>query len=95
MSKTVMLRSGPGVLDDIRAAIAESEIPEEERVLLCSPRLFHWIINKVGMLPPEKMRRQLGAEMISVGYLETRRILVTDRETARKIAPASDQAGQA
>lgn len=95
MSRTVMLRSGPGVLDDIRAAIAESEIPEEERVMLCSPTLMAWIVRRVGALPPEEMRRQLGAELLGVGYLETRRILVTDRETARKIAPASDQAGQA
>ena len=84
-SKTVILRSGPGVLDDIRAEIDESEIPEGERVLLCSPTLMAWIGRRLGMLPEAEMRRQLGADMIGLGYLEDRKILVTSRETARRI----------
>ena len=83
-SKTVILER-EGIAEQIRAAIAESEIPEGERVLLCSMRLFQWIINRVGILPPEEMRRQLGADMIGLGYLEDRKILVTSRETARRI----------
>lgn len=85
MSKTVMLRSGPGVLDDIRDAIAESGIPEEERVLLCSPALTAWIFRRLGMPPETEMRQALGADLIGVGYLEDRKVLVTDRETAQKI----------
>lgn len=84
-SKTVILRSGPGVLDDIRAEIAESGIPENERVLLCSPALMAWIYRRLGMLPEEEMQRQIGADMIGLGYLEDRKILITSRETARRI----------
>lgn len=47
--------SGPGVLDDIRAEIAESGIPENERVLLCSPALMAWIYRRLGMMPEEEM----------------------------------------
>lgn len=73
------------MLDDIRDAIAESGIPEEERALLCSPALEAWIFRRLGMPPEAEMRQQLGADLISVGYLEDRKIIVTDRETARKI----------
>ena len=73
------------MLDDIRAEIAESEIPEGERVLLCSPALMAWICRRLGMLPEEEMQRQIGADMIGLGYLEDRKILITSRETARWI----------
>ena len=85
LSRTVMLRSGPGVLDDIRDTIEESGIPEEERVLLCSPALMAWIFRRLGIPPEAEMRQALGADLIGVGYLEDRKIIVTDRETARKI----------
>lgn len=83
-SKTVILER-EGIAEQIRAAIAESEIPEGERVLLCSPALMAWIVRRLGMLPEAEMRRQLGADMIGLGYLEDRKILVTSRETARRI----------
>ena len=83
-SKTVILER-EGIAEQIRAAIAESEIPEGERVLLCSPALMAWIVRRLGMLPEAGMRRQLGADMIGLGYLEDRKILVTSRETARRI----------
>ena len=83
-SKTVILER-EGIEEQIRAAIAESEIPEGERVLLCSPALMAWIGRRLGMLPEAEMRRQLGADMIGLGYLEDRKILVTSRETARWI----------
>ena len=83
-SKTVILER-EGIAEQIRAAIAESEIPEGERVLLCSPALMAWISRRLGMLPEAEMRRQLGADMIGLGYLEDRKILVTSRETARWI----------
>ncbi|MDY6444184.1 MAG: hypothetical protein SPK76_04050 [Bacteroidales bacterium] len=83
-SKTVILER-EGIAEQIRAAIAESEIPEGERVLLCSPALMAWIVRRLGMLPEAEMRRQLGADMIGLGYLEDRKILVTSRETARWI----------
>ena len=83
-SKTVILER-EGITEQIRAAIAESEIPEGERVLLCSPALMAWIVRRLGMLPEAEMRRQLGADMIGLGYLEDRKILVTSRETARRI----------
>ena len=94
MSKTVMLER-EGVLDQIRRETAESGIPEEERVVMCSMRLFQWIVERVGVPSPGNMRKQLGADLIGVGYLEDRKVIVTDRETAQKIAPASVQAGQA
>lgn len=83
-SKTVILER-EGIAEQIRAAIAESEIPEGERVLLCSPALMAWIVRRLGMLPEAEMRRQLGADMIGLGYLEDRKVLVTSRETARWI----------
>ena len=83
-SKTVILER-EGIAEQIRAAIAESGIPEGERVLLCSPALMAWIVRRLGMLPEAEMRRQLGADMIGLGYLEDRKILVTSRETARRI----------
>ena len=83
-SKTVILER-EGIEEQIRAAIAESEIPEGERVLLCSPALMAWIVRRLGMLPEAEMRRQLGADMIGLGYLEDRKVLVTSRETARWI----------
>ena len=83
-SKTVILER-EGIAEQIRAAIAESEIPEGERVLLCSPALMAWIGRRFGMLPEAEMRRQLGADMIGLGYLEDRKILVTSREAARWI----------
>ena len=83
-SKTVILER-EGIAEQIRAAIAESEIPEGERVLLCSPALMAWIVRRLGMLPEAEMRRQLGADMIGLGYLEDRKVLVTSRETARRI----------
>lgn len=83
-SKTVILER-EGITEQIRAAIAESEIPEGERVLLCSPALMAWIVRRLGMLPEAEMRQQLGADMIGLGYLEDRKILVTSRETARRI----------
>lgn len=83
-SKTVILER-EGIEEQIRAAIAESEIPEGERVLLCSPALMAWIVRRLGMLPEAEMRRQLGADMIGLGYLEDRKILVTSRETAQRI----------
>lgn len=84
-SKTVILKSGPGVLGFIQDAIAESGIPEDERVLLCSPALMAWIYRRLGMLPEAEMRRKLGADMIGLGYLEDRKIIITSRETARRI----------
>lgn len=83
-SKTVILER-EGIEEQIRAAIAESEIPEGERVLLCSPALMAWIVRRLGMLPEAEMRQQLGADMIGLGYLEDRKVLVTSRETARWI----------
>lgn len=83
-SKTVILER-EGIAEQIRAVIAESDIPEGERVLLCSPALMAWIDRRLGMLPEAEMRRQLGADMIGLGYLEDRKILVTSRETARWI----------
>lgn len=83
-SKTVILER-EGITEQIRAAIAESEIPEGERVLLCSPALMAWIVRRLGMLPEAEMRQQLGADMIGLGYLEDRKVLVTSRETARWI----------
>ena len=85
LSKTVILKSGPGVLGFIQAAIAESGIPEEERVLLCSPALASWIFRRLWMPPKAEMRRQLGADVVGLGYLEDRKIIVTSRETARRI----------
>lgn len=73
------------MLGFIRDAIAESGIPEDERVLLCSPALASWIYRRLGMLPEEEMQRQIGADMIGLGYLEDRKILITSRETARRI----------
>ena len=84
MSKTVMLER-EGVLEQIRRETAESEIPVEERVLLCSPAIMAWIIRRLGMLPEAEMRQALGADLIGLGYLEDRKIIITDRETARKI----------
>lgn len=83
-SKTVILER-EGIAEQIRAAIAESGIPEGERVLLCSPALMAWIVRRLGMLPEAEMRQQLGADMIGLGYLEDRKVLVTSRETARWI----------
>lgn len=73
------------MLGFIRDAIAESGIPEDERVLLCSPALASWIFRRIGMPPETEMRQQLGADMIGLGYLEDRKILITSRETARRI----------
>lgn len=94
MSKTVMLER-EGVMEQIRRAIAESGIPEEERVLLCSPRLGGWINHALGIQGPAELSRELGAQLATVAYLEDRKIIVTDRESARKIAPESVQAGRA
>lgn len=92
MSKTVMLER-EGVLDQIRRETAESEIPVEECAVLCSMRLFQWIVERVGVPSPGNMRKQLGADLlIGVGYLEDRKVIVTDRETARKITSSSVQA---
>lgn len=92
LSKTVILER-EGVLEQIRNMATESEIPVEERAVLCSMRLFQWIVERVGVPTPGNMRKQLGADLlIGVGYLEDRKVIVTDRETARKIAPASVQA---
>lgn len=92
LSKTVMLER-EGVLEQIRSMAAESEIPVEERAVMCSMRIFRWIVERVGAPTPGNMRKQLGADvLIGVGYLEDRKVIVTDRETARKIAPASVQA---
>ena len=91
-SKTVILER-EGVLDQIRSMAAESEIPVEERAVLCSMRLFQWIVERVGIPTPGNMRKLLGADvLIGVAYLEDRKVIVTDRETARKIAPESVQA---
>lgn len=91
MSKTVILER-EGVMDQIRRETAESGIPVEERVMLCSMRLFFWLTERKGAPTREELRRALGAEIIGLGYLEDRKIVVTDRETARKITPASVQA---
>lgn len=92
MSKTLMLER-EGVLDQIRRETAESGIPVEERTVLCSMRLFQWIVERVGVPSPGIMRKQLGADvLIGVGYMEDRKVIITDRETARKIAPESVQA---
>ena len=94
MSKTLMLER-EGVLEQIRRETAESGIPVEERAVMCSMRLFQWIVERVGVPTPGNMRKQLGADLIGVGYLEDRKVIVTDRETAQKIAPASVQAWRA
>ena len=92
MSKTLMLER-EGVLKQIRRETAESGIPVEERAVLCSMRLFQWIVEQVGVPSPGIMRKQLGADvLIGVGYLEDRKVIVTDRETARKITSSSVQA---
>ena len=83
-SKTVFLER-EDVPGQIRRAVEESEIPEGERVLLCSPALASWIFRKLWMPPKAEMRRQLGADVVGLGYLEDRKIIVTDRETARRI----------
>ena len=82
MSKTVTLRSGPELMDDIRAAIAENDAAE--KVLCCSPKLARYIIRQIGTQPQE-IRKQLGADLLILGYLEDRRIIVTDAETAQKL----------
>jgi len=84
-SKTLILER-EGIAEQIRAAIAGSGIPEEERVLLCSPRLLGYL--RYNSEDPEGRQaggRLFGAMPQSVGYLEDRKIIVTDRETARRI----------
>ena len=81
-SKTVILER-EGVMEQIRRAIDESEIPEEERVLLCSQRLGGWITHALGVRGPAGFDRELGAQLLPLVYLEDRKIIVTDRETAR------------
>ena len=83
-SKTVILER-EGVMEQIRRAVEESEIPEGERVLLCSPRLGGWITNALGIRGPAELYRELGAQMLPLVYLEDRKIIVTSRETARRI----------
>ena len=94
MSTTVMLER-EGVMEQIRRAIDESGIQEEERVLLCSRRMGGWITHALGIQGPAELARELGARMLPLVYLEDRKIIVTSRETARKIAPESVQAGWA
>ena len=84
-SKTVILER-VGIAEQIREAIAESEIPEDELVLLCSPRLLSYL--RYNSEDPEG--RQAGARLFgampwSVDYLEDRKVLITSRETARRI----------
>lgn len=83
-SKTVMLER-EGVMEQIRRAVAESGIPEGERVLLCSQRLGGWITHALGIRGPAELSRELGAQMLPLVYLEDRKIIVTSRETARRI----------
>lgn len=85
MSKTVILER-EDVPGQIRRAVEESEIPEGERVLLCSPRLLGYL--RYNSEDPEGRQaggRLFGARPQSVGYLEDRKIIVTSRETARRI----------
>ena len=84
MSKTLMLER-EGVMEQIRRAIAESEIPEGERVLLCSRRLGGWITHALGTRGPAEHARELGAQLLPLGYLEDQKVIVTSRETARRI----------
>lgn len=85
MSKTVMLER-EDVMEQIRRAIAESGIPEGERVLVCSQRLGGWLIHALGTRGPAGLARELGAQMLPLVYLDDRKIIVTDRETARKLS---------
>lgn len=64
-------------------------------MLLCSMHLFLWLSARIRARTREEMQRKLGADLIGLGYLEDRKIIVTDRESARKIAPESVQAGRA
>ncbi len=82
MSKTVMLER-EGVMEQIRRAIDESGIPEGERVLACSQRLGGWITHALGVRGPAGFVRELGAQLLPLVYLDDRKIIVTDRETAR------------
>ena len=84
-SKTVFLER-EDVPGQIRRAVEESEIPEGERVLLCSPRLLSYL--RYNSTDPEGRQaggRLFGARPQALGYLEDRKIIVTSRETARRI----------
>lgn len=84
MSRVVTLRSGPGVMDDIRAAVQESE--GTEKVLCCSQKLAQYVIYHSGAQDTAQFKAAMGAELLVLGYLEDRRIIVTDPETARKLS---------
>lgn len=84
MSKTVTLRSGPGLLYDIRAAVRKYE--GAEKVLCCSPKLAQHVIFRSGAQDTAQFKAAMGAELLVLGYLEDWRIIVTDPETARKFS---------